>query len=135
MQPPDFPEGTAVLGLGLDLIEVERIRGVWDRQGDRFLNRIFTREELDYCLGMKHPHKHLAARFAAKEAVSKAFGTGIGGAFGWTSASIYHAPGGRPLVRLDERGADLLRRLGGRSVLLSLSHTEGHAAAVAVITA
>lgn len=74
----DLPPGGILLGLGCDLIEVERIRGVMERQGERFLNRVFTAEERAYCDGMKHPHKHYAARFAAKEAVSKCFTTGIG---------------------------------------------------------
>ena len=60
-----LPPGGLLLGLGSDLIDVDRIKGVLDRQGDRFLNRVVTDEERAYCFGMKHPHKHLAARFAA----------------------------------------------------------------------
>ena len=79
----DLPPGGILVGLGADVIEVERIRGVLERQGERFLARVFTEEERAYCSKMSFPHKHFAARFAAKEAVSKAFTTGIGAELGW----------------------------------------------------
>lgn len=126
--------GGFVVGLGTDLVEVERIRGVLERQGERFLGRVFTDEERAYCLRMKFPHKHLAARFAAKEAVSKAFTTGIGAELGWKAVSVHHGLRGEPLVRLDAQGEALLRRIGGTRVMLSLSHTDSHALAVAAIT-
>jgi holo-[acyl-carrier protein] synthase len=126
--------GGFIVGLGTDLVEVERIRGVLERQGERFLGRVFTDEERAYCLRMKFPHKHLAARFAAKEAVSKAFTTGIGAELGWKAVSVRHGSRGEPLVRLDAQGEALLRRIGGTRVMLSLSHTDSHALAVAAIT-
>ena len=128
-----LPPGGLLLGLGSDLIDVDRIKGVLDRQGDRFLNRVFTDEERAYCFGMKHPHKHLAARFAAKEAVSKAFTTGIGAELGWKSISVYHGGRHEPLVRLDAQGEALLRQVGGTHVLLTLSHTDTAAMAVAAV--
>lgn len=129
----ELPPGGILIGLGCDVIEIERIRGVMERQGARFLDRVFTEEERAYCLGMKFPHKHLAARFAAKEAVSKCFTTGIGAELGWKSVSIYHGSRHEPLVRLDEKGAALLRQVGGTDVRVSLSHNESAAMAVAVI--
>jgi holo-[acyl-carrier protein] synthase len=131
--PIVLPPGGQLLGLGCDLIEVERIRGVWERQGDRFLHRVFTAEEQKYCLALKHPHKHLAARFAAKEAVSKAFTTGIGAELSWTSISVYHGTRHEPLVRLDEKGEALLRAVGATGVQLTLAHTETTAMAVAAL--
>ena len=128
-----LPPGGLLLGLGSDLIDVERIAGVLERQGERFLNRVFTDEERAYCFGMKFPHKHLAARFAAKEAVSKAFTTGIGAELGWKSISVYHGSRHEPLVRLDEKGQALLRQVGGTHVLLTLSHTDTAAMAVAAV--
>jgi holo-[acyl-carrier protein] synthase len=128
-----LPPGGILLGLGCDLIEVERIRSVLERQGERFLSRVFTDEERVYCAGMKHPHKHLAARWAAKEAVSKCFTTGIGAELGWKSVSIYHGARMEPLVRLDEKAHELLRQVGGTNILLTLSHTETSAMAVAAI--
>jgi len=73
----------SVLGVGVDLVENVRIQHSLDRFGQRFLRRIFTAGEIEYCQSMKFPTRHFAARFAAKEAVSKAFGTGIGSAMGW----------------------------------------------------
>jgi holo-[acyl-carrier protein] synthase len=128
-----LPPGGVVLGLGCDVIEVARIRGVCERQGERFLARVFTDEERAYCLGLKQPHKHLAARFAAKEAVSKCFTTGIGAELGWKSISVYHGDRKQPLVRLDDQGVALLRQMGATHVLVSLSHTETTAMAVAAL--
>lgn len=135
MSAPDLSVmlGGFVIGLGADLVEVERIEGILGRQGERFLARVFTDEEREYCSKMKFPHKHYAARFAAKEAVSKAFTTGIGAELGWKSVSIYHGPRHEPLVRLDEQGTTLLRKIGGTRVLLTLSHTDTNALAVAAI--
>ena len=128
-----LPPGGLLIGLGSDLIDIERIRGVLDRQGERFLERVFTEEERAYCLGMKHPHKHFAARFAAKEAVAKAFTTGIGAELGWKSISVYHGLRHEPLVRLDGPGEALLKHVGGNQVILTLSHTDTAAMAVAAI--
>ena len=129
----NLPPGGVLVGLGADLVDVARIAGVRERQGERFLHRVYTDEELAYCMGMKHPDKHLAARFAAKEAVSKAFTTGIGAELGWKSVSVYHGERHEPLVRFDEKGAALLAQVGGTHVLLTLSHTDTAAMAVAAI--
>lgn len=132
---PSFalPPGGILVGLGADLVEIERIRGVLGRQGRRFLERVFTAEERAYCEGRADPHPHLAARFAAKEAVSKCFTTGIGAELGWKSVSIYHGERREPRVRLDERGRALLAGLGATDVLVSLSHTRAFALAVAAL--
>jgi holo-[acyl-carrier protein] synthase len=82
---------------------------------------------------MAHPHKHLAARFAAKEAVSKSFTTGIGAELGWRSVSVYHGPRHEPLVRLDSKGEALLKAVGATHVMLTLSHTDTVAMAVAAL--
>ena len=128
-----LPPGGVLVGLGADLIEVERVRGVLERQGPRFLERVFTEEERAYCSRMAHPHKHYAARFAAKEAVSKCFTTGIGAEIGWRSVSIYHGARNQPLVRLDDKAQALLAQIGATHVLVTLSHTESHALAVAAM--
>jgi len=130
---PQLPPGGVLLGLGADVIEVSRIRGILERQGERFLDRIFTAEEREYCFRMSQPHKHLAARFAAKEAVSKSFTTGIGSELGWRSVSVYHGARNEPLVRLDAKGEALLRAVGATQVLLTLSHTDTVAVAVAAL--
>jgi holo-[acyl-carrier protein] synthase len=128
-----LPPGGMLVGLGADVIEVERIRGVLERQGERFLSRVFTQEEREYCSRMAQPHKHLAARFAAKEAVSKAFTTGIGAELGWKSVSVHHGSRNQPLVRLDDKGQALLKDAGATHVLLTLSHTDTVAMAVAAL--
>ena len=129
----DLPPGGILLSLGCDLIEVDRVGGVLERQGERFRDRVFTEEERAYCEGFKHPYKHYAARFAAKEAISKCFTTGIGAEFGWKSASVYHGERHQPLIRLDAAGEALLKRMGGTHIMISLSHTESAAMAVAAI--
>jgi len=128
-----LPPGGVLLGLGADIIEISRIKSVLLRHGDRFIDRILTSEERTYCDGMAHPEKHIAARFAAKEAVSKCFTTGIGSELGWKSVSVYHGPRHQPLVRLDAQGEALLAHVGGSHILLTLSHTENYAMAVAAL--
>lgn len=128
-----LPPGGILVSLGTDLVEVERIRGIMERHGERFLDRILTDEERAYCATLAHPYNHIAARFAAKEAISKCFSTGIGAEFGWKSASVYHGPRHEPLVRLDAQGQALMKHVGATQVLLSLSHTNHYAMAVAAL--
>ncbi len=131
---PDFPTDAATLGVGVDLVEVDRIRKSRENHGDHFLEKVFTKEEREYCLGMSDPDPHLAARFAAKEAVAKAFGTGIGAEIGWRSVAVSRKENGAPVVKLDEQATAQLKAMGGERVLLSLSHLNEMAAAFAVIT-
>jgi holo-[acyl-carrier protein] synthase len=128
-----LPPGGVLIGLGCDLIEVTRIKDVLDRHGDRFIKRVFTEEEQAYCNGIKYSHKHYAARWAAKEAVSKAFTTGIGPHLDWTSISVYHGSRQEPLVRLDAKAQALLAQVGATHVWLTLSHIDTHAMAVAAL--
>src|SRR5690242_21840985 len=121
-----------ILGLGIDIIEVSRIRASHEKFGDRFLTRILRPAEIAYSLSHKAPAPFLAARFAAKEAISKAFGTGIGAELGWQDMEVGRKPSGEPFVILHEPGQKLLESRGARIVLISLSHTQAHAAAVAV---
>ncbi len=122
-----------ILGLGIDLVEVTRIERALARFGPRFLSRILCEKELAYCQSQSAPAKSVASRFAAKEAVSKAFGTGIGAELGWKNIEVVRLASGQPSVELHGAGVDLLKSRGGRKVHLSITHTGGHAAAVAVI--
>jgi holo-[acyl-carrier protein] synthase len=122
-----------ILGVGIDIIEVSRIQASHERFGDRFLNRILHPNEIKYCLTHKEPAPFLAARFAAKEAISKAFGTGIGAQLGWKDMEVGRKESGEPFVILHEGGQKLLQARGGRTVLISLSHTQAYAAAAAVL--
>lgn len=125
--------GGIVLGLGLDLTEVERIRTAHERHGDRFLQKVYTATELAYCLPLPNPYPHLAARFAAKEAVAKAFGTGICERLGWHSIEVAKDALEAPLIRLDALGQALLAEQGGTAVLISLTHTRTLAQAIAAV--
>jgi holo-[acyl-carrier protein] synthase len=128
-----LPQGGVVRGVGTDLIECQRIARVLERQRDRFLERVFTEGEREYCMRMKNPVPHLAARFAAKEAVSKCFTTGIGEALGWRSIEVVKGEREEPIIRLDQRGLALLARLDANDVLVSLAHTASHGLAFAVL--
>lgn len=122
-----------ILGVGIDIIEVERIRASHVRFGERFLLRILRPAEIQYCLSHKQPAPFLAARFAAKEAISKAFGTGIGRQLGWQDMEVGRRESGQPFVILHEGGLALMQASGGREWHLSLSHTNNHAVAMAVL--
>jgi holo-[acyl-carrier protein] synthase len=122
-----------ILGTGIDIIEVARIRASIEKFGDRFLKRILRPDELAYCFKYRHPAPHVAARFAAKEAISKAFGTGIGRELGWHDMEIGRKESSEPFVILHDAGQKLLAARGARLVHLSLSHTENYAVALAIL--
>src|SRR5256885_10893536 len=111
----------SVIGTGVDLVECARIQRSIDRFGDRFLHRVFTDGEIEYSLSMKFPGRHLAARFAAKEAVSKAFGTGIGKAMGWRNIDIQKKPSGEPFIVLSEPAKELATQRAVTAALGTLS--------------
>jgi holo-[acyl-carrier protein] synthase len=121
-----------IAGIGTDIIEVARIRASYEKFGERFLTRILCERETNYCLSHKDPAPFIAARFAAKEAVSKAFGTGIGRSLGWLDIEVCRKESGQPYVTLHGKGAELLN---GRKLHLTLSHTTQHATATAVLEA
>ena len=122
-----------ILGVGTDIIEVERIRASHLQFGERFLKRILRPEEIAYCFSHKDPAPFLAARFSAKEAMSKAFGTGIGRQLGWQDMEVRRKESGQPYVVLHDGGESLFKQLQARALHLSLSHTNFYASAVAVL--
>jgi holo-[acyl-carrier protein] synthase len=123
----------SVIGIGVDLVECARIQHSIDRFGDRFLHRVFTDGEIAYSMSMKFPARHLAARFAAKEAVSKAFGTGIGKAMGWKNIDVQKKPSGEPCLVFSGPAQELAKQRGVTSAFVTLSHTEHHAIACIVL--
>lgn len=123
----------SVLGVGVDIVENARIEHSLERFGDRFLHRVFTAGEIEYCQSMKYPARHFAARFAAKEAVSKAFGTGIGRAMGWRDIDVHRHDSGQPFVVLERGAKELAAQRGVAAIWISLSHTDHHAAAMIVL--
>ncbi|NLJ33941.1 MAG: holo-ACP synthase [Firmicutes bacterium] len=121
-----------IKGIGVDLIEVARIRKAVTRRREGFRRRIFTPGEWEYCLGGgKLRYASLAARFAAKEAVFKALGCGWR-QIPWREVEILKGDGGQPLVLLGPKARELARKRGIEEILLSLSHTRGYALAQAV---
>src|SRR3984893_3366984 len=123
----------SVIGIGVDLVECARIQHSLDRFGDRFLHRVFTDGEIQYSKSMKFPARHLAARFAAKEAVSKAFGTGIGKAMGWRDIDIRKKPSGEPFLVFSGGAEKLAHARGLTNALITLSHGDQHAVATIVL--
>ena len=122
-----------ILGIGMDIVETKRIADSLERFGDRFLHRVFLEGEVAYSNSMKFPPLHLAARFAAKEAISKAFGTGIGREIGWRDLEIIREPSGAPKVVLHGRAEEYAKKRGVKEIHVSLSHTADYGAASAVI--
>ncbi len=122
-----------IVGVGMDIVETKRIADSIERFGDRFLHRVFHEGEVAYANSMKYPHLHLAARFAAKEAISKAFGTGIGREMGWRDLEIIREPSGAPKVVLHGKAEAYAKMRGVQAVHVSLSHTTEYGAASVVV--
>lgn len=120
-----------IIGIGTDFIEVKRIAQAIARN-PRFLHRVFTEAEIAYCQGRGFPETSFAARFAAKEAVSKAFGLGIG-QIGWKEIEIVNDENGQPVVQLLGNCAMIASERAIGRVLVSLSHTKGHAMAMVIL--
>ena len=122
-----------ILGTGVDLAEVPRIRASIERHGERFLKRVFTPLEIAYVERKANRFERYAARFAAKEAGMKAIGTGWRGGITWHDFEVANEPSGRPTLRLSGRAAEVAASLKGRKVNLSLTHTAEHGMAFVVI--
>lgn len=120
------------IGHGIDLVENERIRHIWEQHPERFLGRILTPVERAYCERMKNPVPHIAGRWAAKEAILKVIGTGWRGRIAWTDIEITNDPAGQPRVALSGQTRTIAERLGISRILLSITHTERYAAASAL---
>lgn len=113
-----------VKGVGIDIIEVDRIRNLMEKYGERFFSRILTEKEIDYCKKFSKPELHFAGRFASKEAYSKAIGTGIGKEFSWKDIEILNNEKGKPyIVHLKENDFSKMK------FEISISHTENYACA------
>lgn len=120
-----------IIGLGTDIVEIGRIRAAIAKN-ERFLRRVYTQQEIDYCQKKSCPEASFAARFAAKEAVSKAFGTGIG-AIQWLDMEIVNGQSGQPVVHLLGKCAMIAQERQVKAVHLTLSHTEQYAVATAIL--
>jgi holo-[acyl-carrier protein] synthase len=119
-----------VRGIGVDILEIARIQKSIEGLGDTFLEKVFTPQEIAYCKAKHSMHQHFAARFASKEAVSKALSTGWRGEFRWKDVEVMNDASGQPRVALHGK---LREKLEGSSIFVSLSHSESHVVAVVVI--
>lgn len=120
-----------VIGIGIDIIEIERIKESIEKFGDRFLNKVFTENEIAYCINKGNKYQHFAARFAAKEAVSKALATGWNKDFNWKSVEILNEPSGLPNVTLKGKLQEFL--VPDKELKISMSHSRDNVACVAII--
>jgi holo-[acyl-carrier protein] synthase len=122
-----------IVGTGIDIAEVPRIREAIARHGQRFLNRIFTEGEIQYCESKANRVERYAARFAAKEAGMKAIGTGWNHGVRWRDIEVARKPGGRPTLLLHGKAAEFAARLGATNIALSLTHTAEQAMAQVIL--
>src|SRR5512133_2648418 len=122
-----------IVGTGIDLAEVPRLAAAIDRFGDRFLRRIFTPDEIQYCESKANRVERYAARFAAKEAGMKAIGTGWNHGVRWRDIEVARKPGGRPSLVLHGKAAEFAAKLGATNIALSLTHTAEQAMAQVIL--
>jgi holo-[acyl-carrier protein] synthase len=122
-----------IVGTGIDLAEVPRIRHSIERFGDRFLKRIYTAGEIRYCDSKANRVERYAARFAAKEAAMKALGTGWSHGVRWRDCEVSRMPGGRPTIVFHGRAGEIASKLGVNNAALSISHTEEQAIAQVIL--
>lgn len=129
-----YHSAMAIIAHGVDMVECSRLQQSIERHGERFLNRVFTAVELDYCHARKREIEHLSGRFAAKEAVLKVLGTGWRNGINWTDVEVVNEASGQPRVRLHGRCKEIAHDLGLKTVLISISHIGTHAIASAIGT-
>ncbi|MFM2297943.1 MAG: holo-ACP synthase [Verrucomicrobiota bacterium] len=122
-----------IYGIGIDIVEVERLAASIEQFGERFLQRIFTSQETTYCRDKSAPAIHFAARFAAKEAVAKALGTGIGEVVAWTDIEVVRDVKGKPAIQLSDAARRYCDQQHIIDIQISLTHTANYAAANALI--
>lgn len=121
-----------IIGIGTDITECLRIARMIERHGEMFVDRVYTPEEVRYCQNRKQSTQHFAGRWAAKEAVLKALGTGWVRGVSWRDIEILSQSGGKPVVAIHDGAKEVARRLGVTKVFVSISHCRTHATAYAV---
>ena len=123
-----------VIGIGTDITECLRIARMIERHGDLFINRVYTAEEIRYCRNRKQTTEHFTGRWAAKEAVLKALGTGWRRGISWRDVEILNEPGGKPIVNVHGGAKSVVEQLGITRLQISISHCHTHATAFAIAT-
>lgn len=124
-----------ILGIGSDIVECVRIGRMIDQYGEAFLQRVYTDREIGYCQTRKRAIEHFAGRWAAKEAILKALGTGWSRGIGWTDIEVRNRDDGRPVVHVRGAARDLVARRGIADLLLTISHSRMYATAFAMAVA
>ncbi len=122
-----------IVGIGVDIVEINRLRTTLDRQKERFLRRVFTTAEQEYCAAHRDPVPHYAVRFAAKEALFKAIGTGWAKGVSWLDVEVRREREGPPVLKLSGEADRISQSLGVSAVRLSLSHSVENAVAVVIL--
>jgi holo-[acyl-carrier protein] synthase len=119
--------GKLIVGLGVDIAEVARVKAAIERHGETFLRRIYTPKEREYCDRFKNKYERYAGRFAAKEAVMKALGTGWSRGVRWVDVEVVREKGGRPTIKLAGEAANIAQRMSVTNIALSITHTADQA--------
>ncbi len=122
-----------IVGIGVDIVEIDKLRLAMVRRGERLRNRAFTQSEIQYCEERANQYQHYAARFAAKEAVFKAIGSGWRDGVGWHDVEVRNEMSGKPVITLGGRTLELATRMGVKRAWLSLSHTDQYAVAQVIL--
>jgi holo-[acyl-carrier protein] synthase len=122
-----------IIGIGIDLVEVDRLRRSVERFGDKFLKRLFIDNEINYCQTKSNSYQHFAVRFAAKEALLKAIGTGLSDGITWHQIEIINDKLGKPSILTQGTCHEILQKLDAKNPKLSLSHTRHHGIAVVIL--
>jgi holo-[acyl-carrier protein] synthase len=120
-----------VLGIGIDIIEIERIKESIEKLGDRFLNKIYTKKELEYCNSKANKYQHYAARFAAKEAIYKAISSLYKEGIGWHEVEIFNEPNGMPSVKLFGKLKNFLG--DDKELKITMSHSNNYVTCFAIL--
>ena len=118
-----------IIGMGIDVEDVERVKGAIERQGERFLKRIFTDKERAYCEQFKNKYERYAGRFAVKEAAMKALGTGWSRGVRWIDIEVSRRQGSRPMLELKGEARKIADQLGVKNIAMSITHTSKQAMA------
>ena len=122
-----------IVGVGVDIVDIGRIRQVLERQAERFVRRVYTAAEQEYCRAHRDPAPYFAARFAAKEALFKVVGTGWAQGVTWLDAEVHREESGAPRLVLSGRAEEISKALGARAIHLSLSHSKTAAIAIVIL--
>jgi holo-[acyl-carrier protein] synthase len=120
-----------IIGIGIDIIEISRIKKSIEKYGDHFLEKIYTLGEIEYCISKANKYQHFAARFSAKEAVAKAMSTGWNNEFSWQNIEVFNEPTGMPYVKLTGKLESFLA--DGKELKISMSHSQDYTTCVAII--